>query len=237
MSHPSKQAPVYVVVAIHDWNKEIFESELSKLPGDWRLISSPDQLTPYILNDLDPEYVFFLHWSWKVPSEITNRFRCVVFHMTDLPYGRGGSPLQNLIVRGHTETMLSAIVMTDELDAGDIYLKRPLSLRGPAHEIFRRSASIASAMVKEIITSDPEPKAQTGEPVYFKRRTPEESAIPRSIGAYKLYDFVRMLDADGYPRAFIETGGLRVEFSDAKLTPSGVTARALITTGGQEDVE
>ncbi len=27
------------------------------------------------------------------------KFECVCFHMTDVPYGRGGSPLQNLIIR------------------------------------------------------------------------------------------------------------------------------------------
>ena len=47
--------------------------------------------------------------------------------MTDLPYGRGGSPLQNLIVRGHKHTMISAIKCVKELDAGPIYLKKPLT--------------------------------------------------------------------------------------------------------------
>ena len=43
--------------------------------------------------------------------------------MTDLPFGRGGSPLQNLIVRGFEETMTSAIKVTKGIDTGDIYLK------------------------------------------------------------------------------------------------------------------
>ncbi len=37
-------------------------------------------------------------------------------HMTDVPYGRGGSPLQNLIARGHTSTKLTAMRMTAEVD-------------------------------------------------------------------------------------------------------------------------
>ena len=45
--------------------------------------------------------------------------------MTDLPYGRGGSPLQNLIKKNHKSTMLSAIECQDNLDSGDIYLKNP----------------------------------------------------------------------------------------------------------------
>ena len=62
--------------------------------------------------------------------------------MTDLPYGRGGSPLQNLIVRGKKDTMLSAIQVEKELDAGAIYMKMPLSLEGSAAQILRRASNI-----------------------------------------------------------------------------------------------
>ena len=32
-------------------------------------------------------------------QEIHENYKCIIFHMTDLPFGRGGSPLQNLISR------------------------------------------------------------------------------------------------------------------------------------------
>lgn len=31
------------------------------------------------------------------------------FHMTNFPYGRGGSPLQNLMKRGHHTTTITAL--------------------------------------------------------------------------------------------------------------------------------
>ena len=46
-----------------------------------------------------PKYIFFPHWSKKVDTKIVNNYECVCFHETDLPYGRGGSPIQNLILR------------------------------------------------------------------------------------------------------------------------------------------
>ena len=52
------------------------------------------------------------------------------FIWTDLPYGRGGTPLQNLILRGHQNTKLSAFKLVDEMDAGPIYLKADLFFRG-----------------------------------------------------------------------------------------------------------
>jgi methionyl-tRNA formyltransferase len=77
---------------------------------------------------------------------------CVVFHMTDVPFGRGGSPLQNLIARGIYETRLSALRCEAEVDAGTVYLKRSLSLHGLGEEIFMRAADAMAPMISEIVT-------------------------------------------------------------------------------------
>ena len=97
-------SPAYAVAALHPWNIEAFHRRQGTLPGEWHLISTRDELTLERLDSLKPRYVFFPHWSWKVPDDIVDGFECVCFHMTDLPFGRGGSPLQNLIIRGHSET-------------------------------------------------------------------------------------------------------------------------------------
>ena len=60
--------------------------------------------------------------------------------MTDLPYGRGGSPLQNLIIRGHRDTQLTALKCEENVDEGPVYAKTPLSLSGSAEEILARGA-------------------------------------------------------------------------------------------------
>jgi methionyl-tRNA formyltransferase len=137
--------------------------------------------------------------------------------MTDLPYGRGGSPLQNLIVRGHKDTKVSAIKVCKDVDAGDVYLKRNLSLYGTAEEIFMRSSSVSVRMIEEIITKNLKPVPQEGKPVAFKRRKPEESNIADLSDLEKVYDYIRMLDAEGYPKAFLETEFFRFEFSRASL--------------------
>lgn len=119
--------------------------------------------------------------------------------MTNVPYGRGGSPLQNLIMRSHTKTMLSALRMVKELGAGPVYLKRPLSLEGRAEDIFVRAADLIYDLIPEVITEEPVPVPQRGETVIFRRRKPEESRLPQQGDAAALYDFIRMLDAPTYP--------------------------------------
>ena len=195
---------------------------------DFACLRSPAELTAARLAELKPRYVFFPHWSWTIPAEIYENYECVVFHMTDLPFGRGGSPLQNLIVRGFTETRVSALRCGAGIDAGPVYLKAPLSLFGTAEEILTRAAEVMSAMMMTIIRTSPVPVPQTGEPTLFKRRRPEDSDIAGLDDLDKAYDYIRMLDGEGYPSAFVETDHLRFEFSGATPAPGEIRASVRI---------
>lgn len=224
----------YIVVTIKPWNERLFKEKISKLPGVWKLINNPDGLKFKITSEFNPRYIFFIHWSNKVPKEITDNFECVCFHMADLPYGRGGSPLQNLIARGRTETVISAIRMVQEIDAGPVYFKRPLSLFGNAEEIYLRASRIIADMIHELIEKEPELLPQQGKIVIFKRRLPFESRIPKDASLERAFDWIRMLDAKGYPPAFVTVGNLRIEFKRAALRYNAVEADARITLVSEE---
>lgn len=189
---------------------------------------SADELTRDALAAISPVFVFLPHWSAIIPADVYNSFPCVVFHMTDLPYGRGGSPLQNLIVRGHTTTMLSALRCVRELDAGPVYLKRPLSLAGTAEEILQRATLLTQEMIHEIVTTKPEPVPQSGAVVKFTRRKPSDGDLSPLDDLTRVECYIRMLDADGYPPAFIETPHLRIEFTAARRLGDLVEATARI---------
>ncbi|TGK17548.1 methionyl-tRNA formyltransferase [Leptospira fluminis] len=184
-----------------------------------KLVVSPQELTTEFLRDWKPEFVFVPHWSFLIPKEIFSEFKTVIFHMTDLPYGRGGSPLQNLIQRGHTKTKISAIECGDGLDAGPVYCKQDLDLYGTAEEIFLRASKTIHSMILKILRERMQPIPQSGAVTEFKRRKPEESDLlsGKSRSEEDIYDFIRMLDAPGYPKAFIDMGEFRIEFSEALL--------------------
>jgi methionyl-tRNA formyltransferase len=149
--------------------------------------------------------------------------------MTDVPFGRGGSPLQNLIVRGHRDTVLTALRMSKEFDAGPVYLKEALSLEGGAEEIYLRGGRLSAKMIEHMIQREPKAVAQQGKAVNFKRRKPEESEIGAAASLEELHDFIRMLDAEGYPRAFLNYSGFRFEFSRPALYDGRVVADVKIT--------
>lgn len=232
---------VYIVATIRPWNIQEFQNTISHYPGAWHLIMDAKELTPAKIKKLKPRYFFFPHWSHIVPASIMDLAECVCFHETDVPFGRGGSPIQNLIARGCKETKITALQMTQELDAGPVYLKRPLALDGLAEEIFIRSSRIVAEMIKEIITHEPVPQAQQGRAVKFKRRTPDQSMAPLKLkNLDEMFDHLRMLDATEYPAAFIEHGCFRYEFSRPALRTGAIEANVRITplkTKGKNDLK
>jgi len=210
----------YVIASCKEWHRDGFEQIKSEVPGEWSWVSGQGELEAELTRST-PRYIFFLHWNWLVPESIWSKFECVCFHMTDVPYGRGGSPLQNLIVAGHSETQLTALRMVREMDAGPVYAKLPLALTGRAEEIYVRAGQLSLELVRWIVDQQPIPVAQRGEPVIFRRRTPDQSQLPDTGTMTKLFDHIRMLDAPSYPPAFIELGDYRIEFSHANIREDG----------------
>lgn len=218
-----------IIATIHDWNIRNYYKW--KEPNGYKkyLIKNKTDLKLWSIKKINPQYIFFPHWSWKIPEEIWKTYECVVFHMTDLPFGRGGTPLQNLIARGIYKTKISAIRVTNQLDSGPIYLKKNFSIKdGSAQEIYDRASNIIFQMIEEIIKKKVDPLPQQGKVTIFKRLTPMQSEIPLNLQPRQVYDFIRMLDAESYPPAYLKFGDYRLEFRNAKLDNKQVFADVLI---------
>jgi methionyl-tRNA formyltransferase len=125
---------------------------------------------------------------------------------------------------------VSAIKVTSKLDAGPIYMKKPLSLEGSAGEIFIRCCDVIfNEMLPVFFKEKPIATPQQGEPVIFKRRKPEDGKLTLDMEIDKIYDYIRMLDAEGYPKAFMEFGDYRLEFDKASYNNESGNLEAHVT--------
>ena len=220
----------FVLLTEKSWHAELFENLSSRKDEDWTLINTKSNFVKDKLDEISPAKIFIPHWSHLIQSDIFESYDCIVFHMTDLPYGRGGSPLQNLIVRGYDDTMISAIKVDHGIDTGGIYMKQRLSLLGSAQEIFLRSALIIEDMIDRIIAEDLKPVSQKGEPTIFKRRKKEDGNLAELDNIDDLYNYIRMLDCEGYPSAFIETDAFVLHFNRASInSDKSISADVRIT--------
>ena len=221
-----------LIVTIKSWNiSNAVSFEKNYIEHEVKIVTQRERFNFETVESFKPDFIFIPHWSWIIPKQIHENYNCIVFHMTDLPFGRGGSPLQNLIARSIENTKISAIRVTDEIDAGDVYLKKDLNLNGNADEIFVRASKIIfNDMIPVIISNDIKPSIQDGEVIFFERREPEQSEVSSSIEKLNsFYDMIRMLDGEGYPKANIKYGKYKLEFSRAKYNGQEIVADVTIT--------
>ena len=180
------------------------------------------------IENFNPDLIFFPHWSWIVPNQIHENYNCILFHTAPLPFGRGGSPIQNLILLGYDSSPVCALKMVNELDSGPIYGKKNLSLNGSLSEIFKRLNIIVNEFIEELIHFLPEPKNQTGEVFNFIRKNKEDNLIPSEVSLEDFYNRIRMLDDLSYPNSYIKYGNFIIEFNNAKLLNGEIICKAQI---------
>ena len=180
------------------------------------LIKNNRELTHNFLKKNKIKYIFFPHWGYKIPKIIYENFECIIFHTGNLPNHRGGSPIQNLIIRGFKHSYVNAIKAEKNFDAGPIYIRKKISLAGSLDEIFFRISKKILIMIKYIIRKKPKPKKQSGKITYFKRIEQNRSIIDTKISSIeKLYDKIRMLDGKNYPNANFNINNFNLSFKNA----------------------
>jgi methionyl-tRNA formyltransferase len=179
-----------------------------------------DKLNYQKIKKIDPRIIFFIHWSKIIEKKFFENYECIQFHSTNLPFGRGGSPIQNQILMGIKNTKITAFKMGKKIDDGPFIIKRPLKLKDSAQKIYTNMEKISLEMImkiskmKKLIY-----KKQKGKVVIFKRRLKNQSEIKfnKINNIKKLYDYIRMLDADNYPKAFVKLNPYIAKLSNAKL--------------------
>jgi len=220
-----------IIATVKSWNIANAEQFKEKYEKSYEviLLRTKDEFTVERVKGIHPDFIFFPHWNWIIPKEIHQNYRCILFHMTDLPFGRGGSPLQNLIQNKVFETKISAIEVAERLDAGRVFLKERFYIGlGDAEEIFQKVSEVVfHKMIPKMIENNLIPHEQEGEITMFRRRSPEESDLMRGniLNLEDLYNFIRMLDAEDYPRAFLKMGRLKMMFSEVHKRQGRVVGR------------
>ena len=227
-----------IIVTIKEWNiLNYFKlKEKYKEKFFFHLITDKEELSLNNIKRINPSYIFFPHWSWIIEKEIYDNFNCIVFHMTDLPYGRGGSPFQNLIINEIYDTKISALKVDGGLDTGNIYLKKDFNISiGSAEENFIKLSNIIfEHMIPSFLNNELISEKQTGKITTFKRRKPKDSNISNlnHLSLTKLYDFIRMLDAEGYPKAYLDLDTVKIEFTEVHLKNKKLVGRFEVIENG-----
>ena len=78
------------------------------------------------LQYLSPDCIVVVAFGQFLSIPIINlpRYRCMNIHASLLPKFRGAAPINWAIIQGETDTGVTAVVMTAQMDAGDIIAQK-----------------------------------------------------------------------------------------------------------------
>lgn len=209
-------------VGYRDWALKIYDEIVKHVNHTVLIIRSKEQYNEIAIKDFKPDIILYYGWSWIISKKMINNFKCIMLHPSPLPKYRGGSPIQNQIIRNVKESAVTLFLMDNGIDTGDIIAQEKVSFLGHLDEIFERISKIGTDLTLKIINEGYKLKKQNNsEATIFKRRKIEESLITieeikKFPGEY-LYNKIRMLE-DPYPNAYIETiDGKKLKIKKAEL--------------------
>ena len=204
------------------WALKIYENLKKKTNYKFKIISSKKKLSLKKINKFNPNFVLFYGWSDKIPNSIIQNFFCIMLHPSALPKFRGGSPIQNQIIRNIKNSKVTLFKMNEKIDSGPIILSKKFSLIGHLDEIFERIINIGTKLTLKVFKNQYVLTDQNNNlATYFKRRKPSESEITlkeiKNKTSVYLKNKIRMLE-DPYPNAYIRTkDGKKIKIEKIKL--------------------
>jgi len=119
--------------------------------------------------------------------------------------------------------------MSGEIDAGGIYCSAPISLQGSITDIWLSIADVASNLINFCMSANPKAAPQRGKSQTYKRIKNNSVNFNIEKPLSFVYDQIRMVDDDFYPKCHLDINGFRLEFSRAKLKTDKILADVTIT--------
>ncbi|MCT2586394.1 methionyl-tRNA formyltransferase [Actinophytocola gossypii] len=206
------------------------------------LRNRPDEDVVRALKDADPDIIVANNWRTWIPPHIFDLPRLGTLNVHDslLPAYAGFAPVIWALINGESEVGVTAHMMNETLDAGDIVLQRAVQVgpRDTATDLFHRTVDLIGPIVTDALAliaagrRDFVPQDRT-RASFFHKRSIEDSRIDFGWPAADLDRLVRA-QSDPYPNAFCYHGETRLRIVSAAVSESrygGTPGRIFIREG------
>ena len=161
---------------------------------------------------------FYLSFSKIATKKSLAKFKHnLVVHSSNLPNGRGWSPLTWQILEGRKVITTSLFEAEEDVDRGKIYLQKDLVFSGfeLLDELRILQGDLIIGMCSEFIQTYPDvllcAQVQKGEGSYYERRRPGDSELNPDMSIREQLDLIRVVDNINYP-AYVEIDQHHYEF-------------------------
>ncbi len=102
---------------------------------------------------IECDYIVVAAYGQILPKEILNHAPCINLHASILPQYRGASPIQQTLLNGDTTTGVTAMLMDEGLDTGDIIKIATIDVGADemAESLFERLTDVASDLTVDVL--------------------------------------------------------------------------------------
>lgn len=186
----------------------------------------PDEDVVRRLKEADPDILVANNWrTWLPPSVFTlPRHGTLNIHDSLLPAYAGFSPLIWALINGEREVGLTAHLMNEDLDAGDIVLQQaiPVEDTDTATTLFHKTVALIPPVTLNALSRIASgrtdwAKQDRAKATFFHKRSIEDSKIDWTWPAERLERLVRA-QSDPYPNAFTHHRGNRLRITAATVS-------------------
>ena len=167
-------------VSYRGWALDIYDNLAKKSNNTFLIVRNKEQYSEQLIIDFKPDYILYYGWSWIIPENIINNYKCIMLHPSSLPKYRGGSPIQNQIIAGEKISAVTLFLMNNEMDSGGIIAQKEFALSGTLASILSRISKIGYELTlnylinRKKISTTPQDESEA---TYCKRRRPNQSEI------------------------------------------------------------
>lgn len=242
-----------VLVVTHPKSDHAYESiwsdsveELARSRGVPVLVKDrPDAELTGALADTD--VMVACNWRTWIPPEVFTapRYGTLNVHDSLLPRYAGFAPLNWAILNGETEVGVTAHLMDERLDRGDIVLQWsvPVGPRDTATDMFHATLEMMGPITLEALghieqgTGQRSPQDMS-RATFFHKRAVEDSRIDWTWPASDIVNLVRA-QSDPYPNAYTFADGQRLRVLQASVTVAccgGTAGRVFARTADGDGV-
>jgi methionyl-tRNA formyltransferase len=154
------------------------------------------------------EIVFVLGYTRKLSEKFLKSNKYVmIIHESDLPKGKGFSPLQWQILNNKNKITACLFMATISFDSGDILFKNNILLNGTElyEEIRQKQAITSIKLINKFLKYYPKIKRtkQVGNETFYKRRLPKDSEIDVNKSIKSQFNKLRIANNEDWPSFFL----------------------------------
>ncbi len=201
---------IAILISLESW----FNNYLSRLTAGLHKYC-PEVIIFHRHEDISKEFeiVFIISYFRIIEKNYLDMHQHnLVIHESDLPKGKGWSPMFWQILEGKNQIPIVLFEATPEIDSGEIFVKDTIELTGFElnYELREKQAlktiEICERYLKEYDDITENSQAQKGIATYYPKREPKDSELDIKKTIKENFNLLRIVNNEEYPAFFYIDG-------------------------------